>query len=70
MSEKITVEQIIWHRVEDRLPDDDMVVLISLLDDGEPVWMGWRDQGVWRQIDGSTVDRVIAWSVLPKGIAS
>lgn len=57
--------KITWIPVEKELPDDDINVLFT---DGENVWSGSRDAGVW-MIDyaiGSSVCGVTHWAHLPE----
>jgi hypothetical protein len=36
----------------------------------EPVWLGYRDYDIWRDIDSCTIGGVVvAWADLPVGVA-
>jgi hypothetical protein len=54
-----------WIKTSEKLPDDDMTVLLAL-DDGE-VWPGYRDAGIWRYVTGDPLEssRVTYWMDLP-----
>jgi hypothetical protein len=54
-----------WTSVADRLPDDDILVLLALSD--EEVWPGVRDGDVWRYADATPIESalVVAWMDLP-----
>ncbi len=59
----IFTEQIEW---EDGVPDDDIIVLVKIAP-GD-VFMGYRDAGAWRDLDGIRVtDPVAAWVYIPEG---
>src|SRR5688500_18836416 len=55
-----------WVPVTERLPDDEMTVLIAL-DDGE-VWTGFVDAERWHYVSGDPVDRqnVEHWMHFPE----
>lgn len=60
-------EVIQWRDLES-MPDADAVVLIELLGDGEPTWLGTWDGENWRYIDSSIVtSTVTGWAVIPEG---
>lgn len=60
-------EVIQWRDLEP-MPDSDAVVLIELLGDGEPTWLGTWDGENWRYIDGGIVtSTVTGWAVIPTG---
>ena len=66
----MTTETITWHRVSDRLPDDDTTVLVHMTGGSEPVWLGYRDCDIWRDIDSCYIGgEVVAWADLPEGVA-
>ena len=54
-----------WKPAADGLPDDSLLVLISLNDDD--VWTGFRDGDIWRYADGMpiAVERVTHWAHMP-----
>lgn len=60
-------ETITWIPVAERLPDDDTSVLICTDSTSEPVWLGFRDGGEWRDAEGFQVN-VKAWADLPRGV--
>lgn len=55
----------IWIPVSEKLPDDQMLVLIALNDDD--VWTGFRDAGIWRYVDAMPIEaeRVTHWQPMP-----
>ena len=53
-----------WHSVDDKLPDDDLCVLIAL-DDGE-VWTGFMQGDEWFYVTGDTMEsKVTHWAHVP-----
>jgi hypothetical protein len=55
-----------WIDVNDRMPDDDTIVLIHAPDANEPIWLGYHDGGDgWRLAEGFMA-RVTHWMELPK----
>lgn len=54
-----------WTPVTERLPDDDILVLLALSD--EEVWPGFRDGEVWRYADATPIEsaKVTDWMDLP-----
>lgn len=54
-----------WTAVEDRLPDDSLLVLLALNDDD--VWPGYRDGDIWRYVDAMPItgERVTDWMPMP-----
>lgn len=54
-----------WTPVVERLPDDDKMVLMALVD-GE-VWLGFRDGGIWRDTTALPIadEQVTDWMDLP-----
>lgn len=51
-----------WIPVNDRLPDDDLTVMIALSGGDEPVWLGWHDAEGWRSVDATPLgDGVTHW---------
>ena len=73
MTAVIVDEEVIqWIAVDDRLPDDDTTVLVSLVDADEPVWLGYYEAGDWFSIDNEEygIDlhaAVTAWAPMPRG---
>jgi hypothetical protein len=54
-----------WIKTTERLPDDEMTVLIAMAD-GE-VWTGYMDGDVWRYVSGDPINAsaVTHWMDLP-----
>lgn len=60
-------ESVTWTPVEHGLPDADLTVNIELAPGaGEPVWLGYFDGEIWRDVLGSEVE-VVAWSQILRG---
>lgn len=63
-------EQITWVSAE-HLPDVDETVLVTLLGDDEPVWLGFFDGTDW--VDATTgggfMGNVTAWAAMPRGFS-
>lgn len=58
----------VWIPVTERLPDDDMSVMIALRDDADDVWIGWHDGEMgWVCDNGPLGERVTHWMPLPNG---
>ena len=56
-----------WTPVTDRLPDDDLTVMVALTGD-EPVWFGFHDEHGWHSADASPLgDQVTHWMPMPEG---
>ena len=51
--------------VAERLPDDELLVLIAVNDDD--AWTGYRLAGIWRYVDGFPIEneRVTHWMRMP-----
>lgn len=63
-----SVELITWIPVSIELPDDQETVLTNVPECGEPVWLGWYDDGTWHQIDGGEIAfPVTHWAKMPRG---
>jgi hypothetical protein len=65
-------EIIAWTSVDDRLPDDDVTVLVCAPGASEPVWLGYYDEGEWFSIDHESYALdlealVTAWAKMPAG---
>ena len=59
-----------WIACEDESPDDEIVVMVALDDDCEPVWLGYHDSntGGWYNTDQMRFGcRVTHWAELPEG---
>lgn len=57
-----------WIPCDERLPDDEITVLIAVRDDDEPVWLGWHDEFGWHSADaGPLGDKVTHWRPIPAG---
>ena len=54
-----------WKSVEEELPDADTTVLVCTEDCAEPVWLGYYDGEVWRDIDSLPI-KVTRWCDLPE----
>jgi len=54
-----------WIPVDERLPDNDLLVLIAVNDDD--AWTGYHINGSWRYSDGFPIDkeRVTHWMPMP-----
>lgn len=69
-------EAIEWFAPAEKLPDDEMTVLLKLANvdvpyQGEPVWPGFLDDEGWHLADGMPLDEPPAlWASLPAGEAS
>ena len=56
-----------WISVEDRLPDDNIAVLVYMPGVSEPVWMGIHFDGMWASFDGGGLGAdVTHWAELPE----
>lgn len=59
-----------WIRCNDELPDDEIIVLVALDDESEPVWLGYHDSstGGWYTPDQSRFGcNVTHWAEMPEG---
>ena len=63
------VSQVIWINEDVVKPDAEMTVLVELVDDSEPVWLGFWSGETWLDActGGPFAGRVVAWAELPKG---
>ena len=54
-----------WTKVDDKLPDDDTLVLVALNDDD--VWPAFREGGRWLYVSAMPItgERVTHWMHLP-----
>lgn len=65
---EISVDSSSWIPVAERLPDDEITVLIALKHDDEPVWLGFHDESGWYSVDATPLrDRVTHWKPMPEG---
>lgn len=61
-------ETIDWIASAHALPDDDELVLTNVPECGEPVWIGWYEDGTWFQADGGEIAfPVLYWAKMPRG---
>lgn len=67
-----TTETITWHHLPAaKLPDSDQTVLVGLVDDSEPTWIGYHDGEDWRCVRGGLFSgQVVKWAQMPTGEAS
>lgn len=58
-----------WTAVEERLPDDDITVMVALKDSDEPVWFGYHDEAGWHSAtDGAPITSMVThWKPTPEG---
>ena len=56
--------QLAWRGVDEEWPDEDQTVLVHC-PDGEPVWIGYKDGIVWRDVGGEVIE-VSHWLPLPE----
>lgn len=64
----MTTETIIWRNAATDPPNDDTTVLVSIAGGSEPVWLGYLDDGEWRQVDSASIDgQVVSWADVPEG---
>lgn len=62
-------EIVVWTLVGEGLPDADLTVNIMLTEESdEPIWLGYFDGELWRDVEGMPVD-VVAWAPMLKGMA-
>lgn len=66
----VALEARAWIPVTERLPDDDISVMIALRASSDPddVWIGWHDGEMgWVCDNGPLGDRVTHWMPMPEG---
>lgn len=62
-------EQIIWISVCDRLPDDEITVLVCHPSMNEPVWFGYHEDNSWYTADGYWLEGAVThWAEMPAGV--
>lgn len=61
--------EVIWIGENVEKPDSELAVLVELVGDNEPVWLGFWDGTTWRDActGGEFAGQVVAWADLPKG---
>jgi hypothetical protein len=64
-----SVEKITWFTVDERLPDDEMTVLVNHPSLNEPVWLGYCLCEGWFTADGQPLPdgAVTHWADMPSG---
>ncbi|WKJ88786.1 hypothetical protein QZJ86_12210 [Methylomonas montana] len=64
-----TTEKITWYPVSDRLPDDEMTVLLWHPEMDEPVWLGYHLDGGWFAADSFPLPdgTVLYWAEMLAG---
>lgn len=56
-----------WRCVTSELPDVDIVILVCVPCESDPVWIGYHDDaGKWRTPEGAVIPGVTHWMPLPK----
>ena len=59
------MSSVVWVDAQDKLPDDDMTVLVAI-DDGE-VWTGFMDGGFWRYVSADVIEGTVKhWAEFPE----
>ncbi len=53
-----------WVPVAERLPDDEITVMVATVHSDEPVWMGWHDESGWYSVEATPIN-VSHWMPLP-----
>jgi len=63
-------EIVVWTLVGEGMPDADLTVNIMLNEEfsDEPIWLGYFDGELWRDVEGMPVD-VVAWAPMLRGMA-
>lgn len=58
-----------WIPVGERLPDDDLTVMVACKDSDEPVWLGYHDETGWvSATDGAPITGLVThWKQMPEG---
>lgn len=61
-------ETITWRAAATDPPSDDTTVLVSVTGTSEPVWLGWLDDGTWRDVSSDALaGTVVSWADVPEG---
>ena len=61
-------ERVQWIPVSDRLPDDELTVLVFMPHASEQVWLGFYADGNWRCADGFYMAHPVThWAEMPEG---
>lgn len=56
-----------WVPVTERLPDDELTVLVAIKDSDEPVWLGYHDADGWMNVDAMPLGGAVThWMPLPQ----
>lgn len=65
----VVKREVIWISDSVEKPDAELTVLVELVGDTEPVWMGFWDGAAWRDActGAEFAGRVVAWAELPQG---
>lgn len=53
-----------WIADSDRLPDDEQTVLVAMVGESEPVWLGYHEGDQWWSVDHVCIN-VTHWMPLP-----
>lgn len=62
------LDRLGWIALAERLPDDDITVMIAMKDGTEPVWLGYYDGDCWYSVDATPIrTRVTHWRPMPEG---
>jgi hypothetical protein len=61
-----TVSPVTWRDCKTDPPDADLTVLVfDPTNDGEIVWLGWKDAECWYWSEGHTIKNPTLWAELP-----
>jgi mannose-6-phosphate isomerase-like protein (cupin superfamily) len=63
------VKSTLWRDVEQEMPDSDTTVMIHNPGADEPVWLGYNDGEIWREVSGKAIrkGRVKHWAEIIEG---
>jgi hypothetical protein len=57
-----------WISVKDRLPDDDLTVMIAMAESDEPWWLGYHSHDEWFSVDATQpASPVTHWKPMEAG---
>jgi hypothetical protein len=57
-----------WIPVSERLPDDDLTVMIAMAESDEPWWLGYHSHGGWHCVDATQpASAVTHWKPMEAG---